>query len=151
MLRRNSSLLVIVALDYCHSQGIMHRDVKPHNVMIDHELRKLQLIDWGLAEFYHPGKEYNVGVASRYFARNLSFMAMTIMIGLLKLPRQGKKPWSKFIHADNQHLVSPEVDSRQQEILERDEASIGSWDFEMAHPCFGLQRTVGQVDCFDHP
>lgn len=43
----------------------MHRDVKPHNVMIDHEQRKLRLIDWGLAEFYHPGKEYNVRVASR--------------------------------------------------------------------------------------
>ena len=22
--------------------------------------RKLRLIDWGLAEFYHPGREYNV-------------------------------------------------------------------------------------------
>lgn len=43
----------------------MHRDVKPHNVMIDHEQRKLRLIDWGLAEFYHPGTEYNVRVASR--------------------------------------------------------------------------------------
>lgn len=43
------------------------RDVKPHNVMIDHESRKLRLIDWGLAEFYHPGQEYNVRVASRYF------------------------------------------------------------------------------------
>ena len=67
----------------------MHRDVKPHNVMIDHEKRQvkevaskanckkcfdhwpmyiqLRLIDWGLAEFYHPGTEYNVRVASRYF------------------------------------------------------------------------------------
>ena len=35
--------------------------------MIDHEKRELRLIDWGLAEFYHPGRDYNVRVASRYF------------------------------------------------------------------------------------
>ncbi|NIG61931.1 Protein Kinase Ck2 [Pontoporia blainvillei] len=58
---------ILKALDYCHSMGMMHRDVKPHNVIINHEHRKLPLIDWGLAEFYHPGQEHNVRVASRYF------------------------------------------------------------------------------------
>lgn len=55
------------ALEFSHSMGIMHRDVKPHNVMINHSTNTLRLIDWGLAEFYHPGVQYNCRVASRYY------------------------------------------------------------------------------------
>jgi len=58
---------VLRALDYAHSMGIMHRDVKPGNVMIDHESRSVRLIDWGLADFYFPDKEYNLRVATRYY------------------------------------------------------------------------------------
>lgn len=56
---------VLVALDYSHSHGIMHRDVKPMNIIVDPEKGDLRLIDWGLSEFYLWGKEYNTRVSSR--------------------------------------------------------------------------------------
>lgn len=58
---------VLEALEFSHSHGIMHRDVKPLNIVINPTTKQLKLIDWGLAEFYHPEKEYNVRVASRYY------------------------------------------------------------------------------------
>jgi casein kinase II subunit alpha len=58
---------LLKALRFSHSRGIMHRDVKPQNIMYDPKTRQLRLIDWGLAEFYHPQHRYNIHVASRHF------------------------------------------------------------------------------------
>ena len=55
------------AIHYAHSNGIMHRDIKPQNIMYDRRTGKLRLIDWGLAEFYRPKRRYNIHVASRNY------------------------------------------------------------------------------------
>ena len=55
---------LLEALADVNSRGVMHRDVKNGNVLLDPVNRELILVDYGLSEFYTPNEFYNIHVAS---------------------------------------------------------------------------------------
>lgn len=63
---------LLTSLDATANRGVMHRDVKPGNVLISSDHKSLRLIDWGLADLYFPEKPYTVRVSTlRYKAPEL--------------------------------------------------------------------------------
>jgi casein kinase II subunit alpha len=58
---------VLEALKFAHLRGIMHRDIKPGNIMFDLPGQRVSVVDWGLAEYYIPNTAYHVRVATRNY------------------------------------------------------------------------------------
>lgn len=49
---------MLKGLAYAHGKGVIHKDLKPSNIVIDHEQRLLKIIDWGLSDFHTKGKQH---------------------------------------------------------------------------------------------
>lgn len=58
---------LLIALDVSHSNGVIHRDVKLSNTIVNTDDNRLQLIDWGLGEFYIPQQRLNPRAGTRFY------------------------------------------------------------------------------------
>ena len=57
--RAELMIAVLQALEYAHEQGVLHRDVKPENIMVGSH-GEIRLMDWGIAKHIgvtEPGEE----------------------------------------------------------------------------------------------
>lgn len=55
------------ALLYCHKKSIIHRDVKPSNIMVDYKLDTIKLIDFGVSGYYNPNVQPTENVGTLHY------------------------------------------------------------------------------------
>ncbi|KAJ1977246.1 hypothetical protein H4R35_002382 [Dimargaris xerosporica] len=58
---------IISAIDFCHKNGILHRDLKLENVMLDAD-KTVKIIDFGFANIFHHDRTLNTYCGSPFYA-----------------------------------------------------------------------------------
>ena len=105
---------ILQAVEYIHSLGIAHRDLKPHNIMLTRTGKHVKLIDFGLADtdafamlkqqagtavYMSPEQR----VAAQPDPRN-DIYSIGVMMSEMPLPRSYQKVWSRcLLPADSRY------------------------------------------------
>jgi serine/threonine protein kinase len=64
---RTYMLHILGALEYLHSFSICHRDIKPQNILVDHQRGVAKICDFGSAKILSPTEQNVSYICSRYY------------------------------------------------------------------------------------
>jgi serine/threonine protein kinase len=71
---------IVHAVAYCHAQCVWHRDLKPHNILINWKTNEIKLADFGLAKFI-VSRDLNAKNNLTHEIQTLWYRAVEVLLG----------------------------------------------------------------------
>jgi cyclin-dependent kinase 2 len=58
---------ILSALEFCHDRRVVHRDLKPDNILLDESRQQLVVCDFGMAKTYAEGRQYTENCVTAWY------------------------------------------------------------------------------------
>ena len=139
---------VLIALEYMHAKGIIYRDLKPENLLLDSQ-GYVKVTDYGFAKHIGQSKTYTICGTPEYQAPEVIMHQGTTMtadywsLGVLiyellvgHAPFQGSDPWSIFRQAlSGRYTIPPHISINATDLIQNllqstPEARLGASDIQ---------------------